>query len=138
MKVGIFLTNQQHLNSDMVRALGDQIAGIENTGGRAAKRDRKGLRRVQSDEGLVDQNTGSEGRRRAQFHMTRIVHLRIHAVRERFDVSGTRYYQLLGELIGSEDAVEYNPMVVRRLRRMRERRRRARYEGSSPGESPAR
>ena len=51
------------------------------------------------------------------------------AIRERFELSGTRYYQLLTELIDDQAALEYDPLVIRRLRRVRERRRRARVEG---------
>ncbi len=51
------------------------------------------------------------------------------AIRERFELSGTRYYQLLTELLDDPDALEYDPLLVRRLRRVRERRRRARVEG---------
>ena len=51
------------------------------------------------------------------------------AIRERFELSGTRYYQLLTELLDDPDALEYDPLLIRRLRRMRERRRRARVEG---------
>ena len=51
------------------------------------------------------------------------------AIRERFELSGTRYYQLLTELIDDQDALDYDPLVIRRLRRVRERRRRARVEG---------
>jgi hypothetical protein len=60
------------------------------------------------------------------------------AIRERFDLSATRYYQLLAELVDSDDALEYDPLVIRRLRRMRERRRRARFEGPSVSEPPGR
>ncbi|MDQ6614835.1 MAG: DUF3263 domain-containing protein [Actinomycetota bacterium] len=60
------------------------------------------------------------------------------AIRSRFDFSATRYYQLLGALINSPDAAAYDPLVVRRLRRVRDRRRRARYEGRSAGEPPVR
>ena len=56
------------------------------------------------------------------------------AIRQRFDLSATRYYQVLGGLLESDDAVDYDPLVVRRLRRLRDRRRRARYEGRSAGE----
>ena len=56
------------------------------------------------------------------------------AIRQRFDLSATRYYQVLGALLESPDAVEYDPLVVRRLRRMRDRRRRARFEGRTAGE----
>jgi hypothetical protein len=51
------------------------------------------------------------------------------AIRERFELSGTRYYQLLTELLDDPDALDYDPLLVRRLRRVRERRRRARVEG---------
>jgi hypothetical protein len=60
------------------------------------------------------------------------------AIRERFDLSPTRYYQVLGELLDSSDALEYEPLVVRRLRRLRDRRRRARFEGRSAGGPPSR
>ena len=51
------------------------------------------------------------------------------AIRERFDLSGTRYYQLLTELLDDPEALAYDPLLVRRLRRARDRRRRARVEG---------
>ena len=51
------------------------------------------------------------------------------AIRDRFELSGTRYYQLLTELVDDEDALEYDPLLIRRLRRVRERRRRARIQG---------
>jgi len=60
------------------------------------------------------------------------------AIRSRFDLSPARYYQVLGELLESPEAVSYDPLVVRRLRRLRDRRRRARYEGRSAGEPPVR
>jgi len=56
------------------------------------------------------------------------------AIRERFDLSTTRYYEILNELLDSAEALEYEPLVVRRLRRVRDRRRRARYEGRSLSE----
>jgi hypothetical protein len=51
------------------------------------------------------------------------------AIREHFELSGTRYYQLLNELLDDPEAYEHDPLLVRRLRRQRERRRRARVEG---------
>ena len=51
------------------------------------------------------------------------------AIRDTLSLSPTRYYELLADLLDSEDALEYDPLVVRRLRRIRERRRRARWEG---------
>lgn len=53
------------------------------------------------------------------------------AIRERFDLSSTRYYEILNELLDMSEALDYDPLVVRRLRRLRDRRRRARYEGRS-------
>ena len=49
-------------------------------------------------------------------------------IRERFELSTTRYYELLGELIDSDDAYTHDPLVIRRLRRLRDRRRKARFE----------
>ena len=60
------------------------------------------------------------------------------AIRDQFQMSATRYYQVLNELLESADAIAYDPLVVRRLRRLRERRRRARFEGRSAGEPPVR
>jgi hypothetical protein len=59
-------------------------------------------------------------------------------IRERLGLSATRYYQLLTSLLESPDAIEYDPLVVRRLRRLRDRRRRARFEGRTAGEPPVR
>ena len=53
------------------------------------------------------------------------------AIRDRFELSTTRYYQLLSELLDRDEAYAYDPLVVRRLRRLRDRRRRARFEGRS-------
>ncbi|MEO6121415.1 MAG: DUF3263 domain-containing protein [Acidimicrobiales bacterium] len=55
------------------------------------------------------------------------------AIKRNFTISPGRYYQLLSELLESSDALGYDPLVVRRLRRLRDRRRRARYEGRSAG-----
>ena len=55
------------------------------------------------------------------------------AIREHFGLSGTRYYELVQELLDRPDALEYDPLVVLRLRRVRDRRRRARWEGRPTG-----
>jgi hypothetical protein len=49
------------------------------------------------------------------------------AVRRRFGVSGARYYHALNRLIDRPEALRYDPMLVRRLRRIRELRRDARF-----------
>jgi hypothetical protein len=48
------------------------------------------------------------------------------AVRELFDMSSTRYYQVLNSLIDRPAALAHDPMLVKRLRRMRQTRQRAR------------
>jgi Protein of unknown function (DUF3263) len=45
------------------------------------------------------------------------------AVRRRFGVSGARYYQALNRLIDRPEALRYDPVLVRRLARLREVRR---------------
>ena len=60
------------------------------------------------------------------------------AIRERFDMSATRYYQLLNELLEKPDAMEHDPILVKRLKRLRtyrQRQRVARLLGTeySPG-----
>ena len=53
-----------------------------------------------------------------------------------FDVPVTRYYQLLNELIDRPEAVEFDPVVVTRLRRQRSRRRHLRASGPIPARKP--
>ena len=48
------------------------------------------------------------------------------AIRELFDMSATRYYQINNALIDNPDALAFDPMLVKRLRRMRAARQRAR------------
>lgn len=48
------------------------------------------------------------------------------AIKELFDLTAPRYYQLLNDLIDREDALVAAPMLVKRLRRLREARMSAR------------
>ena len=48
------------------------------------------------------------------------------AIRAEFGVSSARYYQMLYALIDSPIAVRHDPLLVRRLQRLRDSRRRAR------------
>ena len=48
------------------------------------------------------------------------------AIRELFDMSATRYYQVLNTLIDDPAALAAEPMLVKRLRRMRSTRQRER------------
>lgn len=47
-------------------------------------------------------------------------------IRERFDMSTPRYYQVLNALIDSPAALAADPLLVKRLRRQRENRQKAR------------
>lgn len=59
-------------------------------------------------------------------------HWRLHAgakeeaIRAELALSPARYYQLLGRLIDTTEAQAYDPMLVKRLRRLRDARLRAR------------
>jgi hypothetical protein len=48
------------------------------------------------------------------------------AIRELFDMSATRYYQVLNALIDRPEALSFDPMLVKRLRRLRAARQKAR------------
>ncbi|MBU4465961.1 MAG: DUF3263 domain-containing protein [Actinobacteria bacterium] len=48
------------------------------------------------------------------------------AIRTEFELSPARYYQLLGRLIDTAPALEFDPMLVKRLRRLRDARQQAR------------
>jgi hypothetical protein len=48
------------------------------------------------------------------------------AIRELFGMSATRYYQILNALIDRPEALAHDPMLVKRLRRLRTARQRAR------------
>ena len=52
--------------------------------------------------------------------------LKEQAIHELFGVSPTRYYQLVNRLIDKRAAIEADPMLVKRLRRLRSGRQRAR------------
>ncbi len=51
------------------------------------------------------------------------------AIREQFAMNATRYYQTLNRLIDSESALAADPVLVRRLRRLRQTRQEARSAG---------
>ncbi|MFC4536816.1 DUF3263 domain-containing protein [Sphaerisporangium dianthi] len=48
------------------------------------------------------------------------------AIRDAFDISSTRYYQLLGRLVDRPEAMAFDPLTVKRLRRLRASRQRER------------
>ncbi len=52
------------------------------------------------------------------------------SVRDLFQMSATEYYQVLNALIDSHSALAHDPMLVKRLRRMRTSRQRGRASRS--------
>lgn len=58
---------------------------------------------------------------------------KVALIRDRFGLSPAGYYQLLNRLIDRPEALEYDPMLVQRLRRLRETRGRVRSgRGAGP------
>ena len=49
------------------------------------------------------------------------------AMKELFDLTPARYYQLLNDLIDRDEALAASPILVKRLRRLREARTTARF-----------
>ena len=61
------------------------------------------------------------------------------AIEERFEMSATRYYQLLNDLLENPAAMAQDPILVKRLRRLRTYRQRQRVARLLGAEySPAR
>ena len=54
------------------------------------------------------------------------------AIREEFCLSAARYYQVLGALIDRPEALRHDPMLVKRLLRLREARLAARHARTLP------
>lgn len=59
------------------------------------------------------------------------------AVADTLGLSATRYYQLLNELIDRKEALAFDPVLVKRLRRQRARRQRLRAARTGHGEGGA-
>jgi hypothetical protein len=53
------------------------------------------------------------------------------AIRAELGLAPARYYQLLGRLLDSAAALEHDPMLIKRLRRLRDARERARLARSA-------
>jgi uncharacterized protein DUF3263 len=57
-------------------------------------------------------------------------------IEQRLELTSARYYQLLNELLDRADALEHDPLLVKRLRRLRDRKRRARLDAASSADRP--
>jgi hypothetical protein len=60
------------------------------------------------------------------------------AIRQAFGLSATRYYQLLGALLETREALAYDPLLVGRLLRLRETRAASRAARALPSGLPHR
>lgn len=71
---------------------------------------------------------GDRERRILEFERDNLRHVgaKEEAIRLRFGISAARYYQLLNALIDTPAALVHDPMLVRRLQRMRDARMAAR------------
>ena len=56
------------------------------------------------------------------------------AIRSRLGLSASRYRELLHQLLDDPEALAFDPLLVRRLLRTREAKRRSRFDGRSAGD----
>ena len=56
------------------------------------------------------------------------------AIRDRLGMSKAQYYAALDAVVGTAAALDYDPLVVLRVRRAKQVRRRARFEGRPTGD----
>lgn len=81
-------------------------------------------------DGLVGESSGLPRRERDvlafERHWWRYAGAKEAAIREQFGLSATRYYQVLNAVIDRPEALAADPLLVRRLRRMRATRQRQR------------
>jgi len=79
-------------------------------------------------ERLADVGVGSRDREILAFERQwwKYAGAKEQAIKELFDMSATRYYQVLNALIDTPEALDVDPMLVKRLRRLRASRQRAR------------
>ncbi len=60
------------------------------------------------------------------------------AIRSRLGLSASRYRELLHLLLDDPEAMVADPLLVRRLRKVRDDKRRSRFDGRTAGEPPRR
>lgn len=77
----------------------------------------------QAIEGLSERDGAILGFER---HWWKYAGAKEQAIRDQFQMSATRYYQVLNALIDRPEALAHDPLLVKRLRRLRAARQRAR------------
>lgn len=77
---------------------------------------------------MSDKSFGERERKILEFerYWWRYAGAKERAIREQFEMSATRYYQLLNEIIDMPEALGYDPILVKRLQRLRAFRQRQR------------
>jgi hypothetical protein len=103
----------------------------DHTGGRMEPAPTAG--NAADDAGAVADSAGADGLTRRDREILaferqwwKYAGAKEQAIRELFDMSATRYYQVLNGLIDSPAALAADPMLVKRLRRLRASRQRQR------------
>ena len=81
-----------------------------------------------SHDGEAEQGLGERDREILEFERQwwKYAGAKETAIRDSFDMSATRYYQVLNALIDTPEALAADPMLVKRLRRLRASRQRQR------------
>ncbi|HSA52536.1 MAG TPA: DUF3263 domain-containing protein [Yinghuangia sp.] len=108
-------------NDDVARVPGPDAAASQEADGAESTRPADGL--SERDLGILDferlwwKHAGAKER----------------AVRDRFGCSPTRYYQALNSLLDRPEALAHDPVLVARLRRLRDARQQARSAVRRPG-----
>lgn len=87
---------------------------------------RAGSTGIPSGESISPRLDERESRILAFEHQWRHAGTKEEAIRAEFGLSTARYYQLLNALLDSPDALAADPMLVKRLRRLRDARTSAR------------
>jgi len=77
---------------------------------------------------MVEQVFGERERKILEFerYWWKYAGAKERAIRDKFDMSATRYYQLLNDIIDMPEALAYDPILVKRLQRLRAFRQRQR------------
>ena len=99
----------------------------------ATARSRNQSERIDSDTSVEVDNVVDDGLSRREHDILsferqwwKYAGAKEEAIKELFDMSATRYYQVLNALVDRPEALAADPMLVKRLRRLRASRQKAR------------
>jgi hypothetical protein len=117
-----------------------QPEGLRDVAGSSCQNDTAVVFALESQESVMNAEGALSGREAAtgelserdreilafERHWWKYAGAKEQAVRDLFDMSATRYYQVLNALLDRPEALAADPMLVKRLRRLRAARQRAR------------